>query len=252
MIIAVEVKGRNPKFSWEVVGAYRTPNEDMRVIERLAARTGFAGNSTERSIIGGDLNLPYADWNGNTGGNSGTQALINSLVWENSYSQVTDGPTRGDALLDVYLVRPESSVTSSGIVQCTSTRDHLAMILEVEWEDTCTEPQVERLVPVHNKTDVSRLKTFLCDKFVVWASNGSNVEEIWNNLKNIVYESIECFVPHKTLRKNLDPECYNKEIKQLKSKVRKEYNSRKLGVHCTEKLKQLSKQLLAARNQQRG
>jgi len=90
-MIAVEVKGRNPKFTWEVEGIYRAPNEDMRVIERLAARTGYTGNSTKRSIIGGDLNLPYADWNGNAGGNSRTQALINSLVWENS--QVVDGPT---------------------------------------------------------------------------------------------------------------------------------------------------------------
>ena len=45
--------------------------------------------------------LRYADWNENAGGNSGTQALINSLVWENGYSQVVDSPTRGDALLDV-------------------------------------------------------------------------------------------------------------------------------------------------------
>jgi len=82
--------------------------------------------------------LPYADWNGNAGGNSGTRALINSLVWENGYSQIIDSSTRGDALLDVYLVRPESSVTFSGIVQGVS--DHLAVILEVEWEDTCTEP----------------------------------------------------------------------------------------------------------------
>ena len=55
------------------------------------------------------------------------------------------------------------------------------------------------------------------------------------------------FVPHKILRKNSDPEYYNKEIKRLKSKVRKAYNKRKLGVHCTEKLKQLSNQLLAAK-----
>jgi len=34
---------------------------------------------------------------------------------------------------------------------------------------------------------------------------------------------------------------------RLKSKVRKEYNRRKLGIHCTEKLGQLSKQLLAAK-----
>ena len=217
----------------------------MPVRERLPSRTGFKGNSTKRSIIGGDLNLPYADWNGNAGRNSGTQALINSLVWENGYSQVIDSPTRGDALLDVYFVRSVSSVHSSGIVQGVS--DHLAVILEVKWEDTCTEPQVERAVPVYIKTDVSGLQTFLRDEFVAWEGNGSNVQEIWNNFKNIVYESTERFVPHKTHRKNSDPEYYNKDIKRLKSKVTKEYNRRKLGVHCTEKLRQLSKQLLAAK-----
>ena len=73
--------------------------------------------STKRSIIGGDLNLPSADWNGNTGCNGGTQAFINSLVWENGFTQVADSPTRGDALLDVYLVQPESSFTASSTVQ---------------------------------------------------------------------------------------------------------------------------------------
>jgi len=51
-MIAVEVKGGNPKCAWEVVGVYRAPNEDMRVIERLAAPTGFTGNSTKHSING--------------------------------------------------------------------------------------------------------------------------------------------------------------------------------------------------------
>jgi len=76
--------------------------------------------------------------------------------------------------------------------------DHLAVILEVELEETCTEPQVERVVPVYNKTDVSGLQTFLRDKFVVLVTNGSSVEEILNNFKNRGHESIERFVPHKT------------------------------------------------------
>ena len=83
-MVAVAATGRNPKFTWEVVGIYRAPNENMQVIERLAAQSGYTGNSTNSSIIEGDLNLPYADWNGNAGGNSGTQALTNSMVWENS------------------------------------------------------------------------------------------------------------------------------------------------------------------------
>jgi len=58
--------------------------------------------------------------------------------------------------------------------------------VEVEREDTCSKPQVESVVPVYNKTDVSGLQTFPRDKFIVSASNGSSVEEIWNILKNIV------------------------------------------------------------------
>jgi len=110
-------------------------------------------------------------------------------------------------------------------------------MLEVEWEESGCEPQVERLVPLYNKTDVLGLETFLCNKFVVWASNGTCVEEMWNKFKNIVYECIEPFVPRKMLRKNSDPEYYDNEIKRLKSKVKKAYNRRKLEVHYVEELK---------------
>jgi hypothetical protein len=121
-------------------------------------------------------------------------------------------------------------------------------VLEVKWQDYFCEPQVGRLVPIYNTTDISGLQNFLRDKLAGWASNGSSVEEIRNNFKNIVCESVERFVPHKVLRKNSDPEYYNKEIKRIKSKVRKAYNEGKLGGHYTEQLKQLSKQLLAAKN----
>jgi hypothetical protein len=130
-MIAFEVKGRDHKFTWEVVGIYGVPNEDIRIIERFATRTDYLGTSTARSIIGEDLNVPSADWNGNTDGTSGSQAFVNRLVWENGYTQVVDSHTRGDALLDVYLVRPESSFTSCSIVQGIS--DHCGVLLEVDW-----------------------------------------------------------------------------------------------------------------------
>jgi len=58
---------------------------------------------------------------------------------------------------------------------------------------------------VYNKTDVQDLQTFLSDKLTVGASNGSCVEEIWNNFKNIVYKCIERLVPRKILIKNSGP-----------------------------------------------
>lgn len=41
-MIAVEVKGKDPKYTWEIICIYRAPYEDMQVIERLAARAGYS------------------------------------------------------------------------------------------------------------------------------------------------------------------------------------------------------------------
>ena len=92
------------------------------------------------------------EWNGNAEDNNPTQALVNRLVWDNGYSQVVDSPTRGDAILDVYLVRPENSFTSSSIVQGIS--DHHGVMLQVDWEENSIVPQAEKLIAVYYKTDV--------------------------------------------------------------------------------------------------
>ena len=92
-MIAVEVKGRGPKITWEIVGIYRAPNKDKRLFEKLADRTGCMGRTTKRSIFGGDLNLPYADWNGRAEKRRVTQVFLSRLVWENGYTQVVNSPT---------------------------------------------------------------------------------------------------------------------------------------------------------------
>jgi len=49
----------------------------------------------KRSIIGGDLNLPQADWKGIAESTSVTEAFTDRLVWDNGYVQVVGKPTRG-------------------------------------------------------------------------------------------------------------------------------------------------------------
>ena len=137
------------------------------------------GRTTKCSIIGGDLILPYVDWNGHVEKVRGTQVFLNRLIWENSYTQVVN--SQGDALLDVYLVRLKSAFTSCSNVQGIS--DHCGVLLEVELEENCREHQVERLVPVHLKTNVTGLQIFLRSKFTSWASNGSCMQEIWKLLR---------------------------------------------------------------------
>ena len=82
-ILAVEVKRKDPNCKWEITGIYRAPNADMLAICKLLRRTAPTRNLTRRCIIGGDLNLPQADWSGDAAKASEIQALVNSLVWEN-------------------------------------------------------------------------------------------------------------------------------------------------------------------------
>ena len=109
-------------------------------------------------------------------------------------------------MLLIYLLRPESSLISCNILHGIS--DHNGVLLGVEWDENCGEPKVERIVPVYHKTDVLGLQV-LREKFHLWAGNGSCVEEIWKNYKDIIFENIERYVPQKILSKSPDPEYYN-------------------------------------------
>jgi hypothetical protein len=48
-MIAVQVKGSDPKVTWEIVGIYKAPNGDMRLLEKLAERNQIYGKK-QRSI----------------------------------------------------------------------------------------------------------------------------------------------------------------------------------------------------------
>jgi hypothetical protein len=65
----------------------------MRELEKLAVWTGYSGRTMKLSITGGDLNLPYADWNGHAEKSRGNQVFLNRLVWENSNTQVVNSMT---------------------------------------------------------------------------------------------------------------------------------------------------------------
>jgi len=46
-MIAVEVKGMEQEYTWEIIGIYRAPNENKLAIERLVACTLLTQNLTK-------------------------------------------------------------------------------------------------------------------------------------------------------------------------------------------------------------
>ena len=73
------------------------------------------------------------------------------------------------------------------------------------------------------------------------------MQEISKRFKETIFESIDRFFPHKILRKNPDPEYYNKEVKRFKVNVRRAYNKRKLGQRRRVEPKRVPKELLTAK-----
>jgi len=73
--------------------------------------------------------------------------------------------------------------------------DHCGVLLDVEWVEKGFVTQEKRLLSVYHKTNVLWLQNFLRDKLATWANNGSCIEDIWRNFKNIVFEGIVRIVP---------------------------------------------------------
>jgi hypothetical protein len=156
------------------------------------------------------LNLPQAYKKGNAVKASGFQAIINNLFWDNGYTQVISGPTRGDAVLDIHRLRLECSLISSNILPGIS--EHIGVLLETEWNEICQVSKVETIIPLCHKTDILALQASLRDMFILWARNGSCVEEVWKKFKVKILEGFERYVPQEILSKNPDPEYYKRDV----------------------------------------
>jgi len=100
-MFAVEVKRMDLIYTWESTCIYRAPNQDVLAIEKLATHTLPMRNLTKRSIIGGNLNLPQVDWKGDAKKKEQISGDVNNLVWDNGYTRVVSGPSRGDLLLGI-------------------------------------------------------------------------------------------------------------------------------------------------------
>jgi hypothetical protein len=148
----------------------------MSAVERLVVRTQLTRDAAKRSIRSEDLNLTSGGLEWRCGKISGFQAFVNKVVWDNGYTQVVRGLRRGNALLGIYILRPDNSLSSCNIVSGTS--DHSSVLLEVEWDEIFRQPKMKRIVPLYHKTDVLGLQTFFRELFILWAGNGSCIEDI--------------------------------------------------------------------------
>lgn len=243
-MLAVEVQGRNVRDTWEIIGMYRAPGENTKILQKLVERTRVGTSGSRQVIIGGDLNIPQVKWDGEVTEGNGVQAIVNELVWTNNLVQVVKHPTRDNAVLDIFLARPEGFIVSCDVVPGIS--DHSAVCLKVKGNYKSNSVESKKIY-LYRKADVMNLQKYLADNYSAWARIGGSVEEVWNNFKKIIYNCVELYVPFKIIAKNPDPEYYNNRIRKLKRKTRRAYGKRKISDKHYENFKNLSQELLNAK-----
>ena len=103
---------------------------DLDVKGKVGLDTGVRDEKSLKlsvTLNWGATYLLHSNWKVNAEKVTGLQAVLNILVWDNIYTQIVSGPTRGDGLLDIYLLRHESSHIS-----CSPPREKQLIILTGE------------------------------------------------------------------------------------------------------------------------
>lgn len=150
---------------------YRQPSENLEPVDRLSETllsiTSNANDSLPNILLTGDFNLPHINWDIEDGenkfsirpspqlyGNAVNEAMLD-LVNQNSLSQVTNKPTRGDNILDLVLTTSPDLIRSIGIEEGMS--DHDIVIVDLNLK---VKPQRKRSrrVYIYKKADTDNLK----------------------------------------------------------------------------------------------
>ena len=148
--------------------------------------------------IGGDLNLPDIDWESGTIRTPNHYPQTLNRVFLDKFSdmglQQTNGePTRGDAILDVFLTNRPNLVSRSTVVPGLS--DHDILLVDSNIRATRVKPP-QRTIYLWGKANESKIREET-DKFSSQFDSSLAVEDMWQSIHSHLSTMLERYVPTK-------------------------------------------------------
>ena len=107
--------------------------------------------------------------------------------------------------------------------------DHKAVIMEVNMKMKKGIVNKEREIWSYDRADIGGFRTFLKQNYDGWVREGGLVEQGWKNFRRLLEQGMRTFIPRRKVRKSTDPLFYNRMVKQLKRKCRKESETFRKG-----------------------
>ncbi|XP_060578328.1 uncharacterized protein LOC132735405, partial [Ruditapes philippinarum] len=212
---------------------YREPKATLETLDELE-NSLLKANCTSpyknmKKFLGGDFNLGDVDWdNGCTLPNARDKTFCDKLIDITStcfIEQINRTPTRKGRILDLFFTSHPTLIQRHVVGPPIGLSDH--DILSVT---TFIKPVINKLPPRtvfnYRKADWRKIKDRVLSFQHEFLRNMHNntVDVNWNNFKQILLESMEQYIPKKTVKGKSDIPWLSKNIKRLIKKKRYLYN----------------------------
>ena len=228
----------------QICAYYRPHPDDDISLEPLSQSLSRINPSSKSVIIvGGDFNLGHMDWEtlsvfpGKPNQKQHQQFL--DIINDNSLTQVVNKTTRKDKTLDLILTNYPATVNK--VETLPPIADHDIVYIECITSLRRCQPKPRKIFKYSKANwekinkDLGKLEKEIKDKY-----SDSDVNTIWNLLKNEIHRSLTENIPQKMLKHRKNLPWITNEIKTKMSKYKKKYKKYKLSGKCKDSnLKQM-------------
>ena len=227
------------------VCAYYRPHPDDDISLEPLSQSLSKINPISKSVIivGGECNIGYMDWEtlsvfqGKPNQKQHQQFL--DIINDNSLTQVVNKTTRKDKTLDLIVTNYPATVNK--VETLPPIADHDIVYIEFITSLRRCQPKQRKIFKYSKANweninkDLGNLEKEIKDKY-----SDSDVNTIWNLLKNEIHRSVTENIPQKILKHRQNLPWITNEIKTKMSKYKKKYKKHKLSGKCKDsKLKQM-------------
>ena len=197
----INIKGNKPI----IIGSiYRPPNKDIETCNNICKDISFLINNNKNSVFwfGGDFNLPDINWQEEKILSNKNPKELNSkfldLAADFGLKQTVVEPTRGSSCLDLFFNSNPDLVQKCSVV--VGVGDHDAVFVRTKLQLPKKKP-IKREIKLWKKINVEKLKKDCEDfknSFLKKFNNKSNINELWDFIKNNLTQLMKNNVPTKT------------------------------------------------------
>ncbi|XP_071503755.1 uncharacterized protein [Diadema antillarum] len=212
-----------------VICLYRPPDNDATSAEEICSVVSriVRNNPTSAIWISGDLNLPDINWQTETVTghqyNLGINSTFLSIFQDLCFSQVVDFPTRGQAILDVFLSNRPSLIRKC--IPLPGISDHDMVLTVADIRAKLQRPS-RRKIYLWKKANMVAIRETMgsfADTFLAETSLDTPIENQWMEIKNKILSVLEKDVPSKMTSCRFSQPWITAELKRLSRKKKRAF-----------------------------